>query len=150
MSARPVTPLLDWLLCAAAIVPFAGAAVAAVWGPTVWRPAAEIALVGYATAVLGFIGGHRWGNEVSSRGNAFLMGAATLPALAAWAALMLILIRGEGRIGLGVLLAAFAVSWVWDVLSPQLPGWYKPMRTLMTVGAMASVGLVFWATARGG
>lgn len=146
---NPVTPLLDWLLCIAAIAPFLALAIAGVWGPTGWRAPAETGLVGYAAIVLGFIGGHRWGEEVGRRGNAVLMFLATLPALAAWAAFLLILIRGEGRVGLALLIGAMAGSVAWDLLSPTVPRWYKPMRVVMALGAIASLGLVLWASMRG-
>lgn len=146
---NPVTPLLDWLLCIAAIVPFATLALGGVWGPVGWRAPAETALVGYAAIVLGFFGGHRWGEEVGRRGNAVLMFLSVLPAVAGWAGFLLILVRGEGRIGLMLLVGAMVVSAAWDLLSPAVPRWYKPMRAMMAVGAIGSLALVLWASMQG-
>lgn len=147
-TARPVTPLLDWMVCVAAIFPFILSAGLFAFGPPNYAGPALLWLTTYSVVVLSFIGGHRWGAEVSGRGNAFLMLAATLPALLGWAVLVLPPQLVTSVRGLSLLLIATLATWVWDLVSPQIPGWYKPLRSAMAVGASLSLALGIWKAAQ--
>ncbi len=147
-AARPVTPLLTWMICVAAVFPFALSAGLFAFGPPNLAGPALLWLTTYAVVVTSFIGGHRWGLEVQSRGNAFLLLAAIAPALIAWSVLVLPPQTVTSFRGLTILLVLTVVTWVWDVLTAELPGWYKPMRTVMAIGAAATLALGAWKAAQ--
>lgn len=143
----PVTPLLNWLLAAAASLPFLGSAFLLAFGPAQMAGPALLWLTTYGVVTLSLIGGHRWGLEVASRGNAFLLLAAGAPAVIGWSILILPPSLITGFRGLVVLLILHALTLAWDLLGGALPRWYKPLRAAMGAAGLVSLGLGAWKAA---
>lgn len=99
-------------------------------------------LIGYSAAILAFLGGARWGQELARRPDDprwSVMGGATIPALIGWLAVPM---AGFPRISLIVLILAFAAMLVWDlwaIAHERLPHWYAPLRILASAGAMIAL-----------
>lgn len=130
-------PSLAWALGLAGVIPFVATAVTLVVAPPNLAGPALLALLTYACAVLSFLGGARWGAEVATpepRGGS--LAVAVLPALAGWALLTLPLSQPQHLGGFAV---AFLAQWLWDVRSSRLPGWYRRLRTMLTLGAVGSL-----------
>lgn len=137
-----------WALGVAGLIPFYSTALALWVGPPTLRGAALLALLAYAAAILSFLGGVRWGVETARAEGprTAALAISVLPSLLAWGALVgaaslppslqLVLL------GLGLLLVG-----VWDIRSPSLPPWYRRLRTVVTVLAVAAVA-IGWAKAR--
>jgi len=144
MTATPVTPLLTWFLIAVVITPFLFSSLLATMGVGVSQSTALIWLTTWSAIVLSFTGGARWGLEVASRGNVFLMLTGLAPAILAWAALNLPLQYQGGKVPLAIMAAAFVASGLWDLLSPTTPRWYKPMAVVITLAALLGLAVAFW------
>jgi uncharacterized membrane protein len=131
------------------LLPFLAATGLFVFGPASLAGPAMLALLAYATAILSFLGGARWGVEIARpmpRG--LVLTASILPALAAWALLI-----GSTRLAVAWQLAgfilAFAAQGVWDTRAPNLPPWYAPLRLMLTVVVVAVLGLACWKAQTG-
>lgn len=141
-------PTVAWGLGLAGLIPFFGAA-AALWvGPPTLRGVALLALLAYASAILSFLGGVRWGVETARpegpRTGPLIV--SVLPALVAWGALVgaasvppasQLLLLGAGLLAAGL----------WDVRSPSLPRWCRRLRVVLTGGALLALALA-WLKAR--
>lgn len=151
--APPVTPgaQAGWLYGLAGLIPFFAAA-AAIWaGPERlgrWAAVAALALLSYAATIISFLGGVRWGFELQRPGgpDPRLLFLSVTPQLAAWA---LLFARMPGATPLawrfGGLLAVLVVVGVADVLSRDLPEWYRTLRIPLTVGAgVALLAALAW------
>jgi glutaredoxin len=95
----------------------------------------------YGAVILSFVGAVHWGVAlVGGRLRMMRMAFSVLPALLAWAALLL-----PAAAGAWLLLAGF-VGWrAWEASPPvaeTLPGWYRGMRTRLT-GLVALLVLLF-------
>lgn len=126
-----------WALALSGLIPFLGcAAMVAAGGAD--AEAWLTALIAYGAVILSFLGGTRWGAalESGSPGPATLI-LSNLPALLAWAALLPL--DWPVPVRLGLLSAGLALMWLWDRRRP--PAWYPALRTVATLGALASLGL---------
>ncbi|MCI4644654.1 MAG: DUF3429 domain-containing protein [Hyphomonadaceae bacterium] len=147
--AIPPAPLA---LTIAGLMPFVGGALAcwALEGDIARQAAAYLTLLTYGAVVLSFLGGVRWGVEMS---DAMLtpprwgvMSAAILGALIGWALVLYYVLGAPSPWVFPIMAAAFAGHWLWDVLSRKaLPVWYDGLRTIASVGAVLSL-LAAWAT----
>ena len=98
-------------------------------------------LAAYGAVILSFVGAIHWGLAMVQRSvSAPVFYASIVPALVAWVALLIPTILGLP------LLAAGFVGWrLWEQrnVGPLLPGWFRAMRTVLTIGAVASL-LLGW------
>lgn len=147
--AIPPAPLA---LTIGGLMPFIGGALAA-WalnGDIARQAAAYLSLLTYSAAILSFLGGVRWGVEMSEAALTpprwGVMIASVLGGLLGWA-LVLYYVLGSPSPNVFLILAlAFAAHWVWDVTSRKaVPAWYEGLRTIASVGAIVSLSGT-WAT----
>ena len=98
-------------------------------------------LLAYGAVILSFVGAVHWGIALASgRLRIMRMALSVLPALLAWAALLL-----PAAAGAWLLLAGFLALRAWEASGPvadTLPAWYRRLRTRLT-GAVVLVLLVF-------
>ena len=136
MTARP--PTVTWLYGLLGLVPFAATAVASVLLTQPLKILAQLALLTYGALILSFLGGGRWGLEIGRpHVRAGVIGASMLPTVGCVLLLALGGLPASWRLcamGLGYLL-----MWAWDVRSADPPPWYRPLRHVLTAGAVASL-----------
>lgn len=99
---------------------------------------ARLMLLGYAVAILSFMGGVHWGLAMA-RGEAKMarLGPSVAPALVAWAGFLV-----GGRPGLWILAAAFAGLLAYDLSEVRrgaAPGWYPRLRWPLTAIVVISL-----------
>ena len=127
-------PPLAWLLGLAGLIPFVACGLLAV-GMDGDR--AAFALVAYGAVILAFLGGVHWGvalQEPSGRGERSRLGLGTLPSLAGWVALLLLLAVNAAA-ALGVLIVGFAGLAVVEARGTRLglvSGSYLKLRYVLT------------------
>lgn len=103
-------------------------------------------LMVYAAVSVSFLGGTRWGLAIANAPDApdaRALTAAALPALLAWVA-VLVALPPIDLIPLAFPIAAVALVglWWWDtraITAGRWPAWYRPLRALMSVTAVASI-----------
>lgn len=102
------------------------------WVPLPYVANAPFILTTYGAVILSFMGAVHWGvamaRQDQHRDNYFI--ASIIPALIAWAALLL-----TQAMALVILLVGFIGLYVYDrsvEKAQALPGWYIPMRTRLT------------------
>ena len=102
------------------------------WVPLPYVASAPAILTTYGAVILSFMGAVHWGVAMARkdqhRDNYFI--ASIIPALIAWAALLL-----TQAMALVILLVGFIGLYVYDrsvEKAQALPGWYIPMRTRLT------------------
>ena len=137
MRARAPAPPTVWLFGIFSIVPLFIAAWVYCYGPLNLRGAGLLGLIGYATALLSFLGGVRCGLEFARRMPRWRIIGASL--IAPFFAFFILLGAGSGRFDtvwqVSGLLLAFLLQWVWDVNDHDGPEWRPRLRTLLTAGA---------------
>ena len=137
MRARAPAPPTVWLFGVFSIVPLFIAAWVYCYGPLNLRGAGLLGLLGYATALLSFLGGVRCGLEFARRMPRWRIIGASL--IAPFFAFFILLGAGSGRFDtvwqVSGLLLAFLLQWVWDVNDHEGPEWRPRLRTLLTAGA---------------
>jgi Protein of unknown function (DUF3429) len=149
-------PLAAWILGLAGLIPFAVTLVARQIGVPPLNVAATPAYFAYCAVILSFLGGVRWGFEVSVRPEApgfFVLAGAVIPALVGWSAMTLQMLRPEAALGL--LMGGFALMWLWDAASSgpggrRLPQWYPALRGVLTLGVLVTGAAMFWLMRQGG
>jgi len=137
------------------LIPFlAGAIGLAVGGPAAIQ--AANALPVYAAVILSFLAGGRWAGELVLQGDAPRAGVMVLSillALAGWFAVILQVWSGpripfnSESAGWAILIAGFAVQYLWDraaVRGATFPGWYAPLRLILTLVAIACLIAAGW------
>jgi hypothetical protein len=94
----------------------------------------------YGAVILSFLGGIRWGTAIpssNSKSQNLDFGLSVLSSLAGWVSLLV-----SPLLGLSLLIAAFLLQSLWDVLSVErgmLPHWFGTLRMVLTVGAVLSL-----------
>jgi len=153
-------PVLTLLLGFGGLIPFAAGALGVFAGGQAEIQAAN-ALPVYAAVILSFLAGGRWTLEISLKPDAPSSGALLLAitlSLAGWLAVLLQVWSGprlpfDGELaGWGVLIGGFLIQYLWDrgaVRGGQLPAWYLPLRLLLTLGAVLSLGFAAFVRAGG-
>ena len=137
MRARAPAPTAVSPFGVFSIVPLFIAAWVYCYGPLNLRGAGLLGLLGYATALLSFLGGVRCGLEFARRMPRWRIIGASL--IAPFFAFFILLGAGSGRFDtvwqVSGLLLAFLLQWVWDVNDHDGPEWRPRLRTLLTAGA---------------
>lgn len=148
LAEAPGTPLI---LGFAGLVPFfAGAFGIALGGQAAQQ--AAIFLPVYAALILSFLAGGRWTAEIMLRADAPRTGVLLLAVALSLSGWLAVLMQGWNRpelpldaelAGWGILIAGFTVQYLWDrgaVRGGTLPRWYLPLRLVLTLGAVISLG----------
>jgi hypothetical protein len=124
-------------LCIAAVLPFVSAPLA--------NQLVSI-LIAYAAAVLSFLGGVRWGAELTRAPDdpsAFRLAAAAIPSCVSW---VVILLMDDAAVAVVVLWIAGAAHLVWDIAAARaglLPRWNSGLRVVLTLVASLCMLVVF-------
>ena len=134
-AGRPPQAVLGYGL--AGLLPFAAPPLATL----LWPPLADVAAlaaVAYGALILSFLGGARWGLEVTRAAPRFeVVTFAMLPTLVGLG--LLLLPAGARRFQLAGLALALALHLLWDKRSSGLPRWYLRLRAPLTAGAVAAL-----------
>jgi len=136
-----------WLISLSGLAPFLVCLVIAYGSPEGSAPhdAAVRAFLVYAALTLSFLGGARWGAELTRAPNApnlWRLVAAAVPSVVGLAAL---LPQTPFKVALGLLMLSGGIQLAWDVSASRaglLPPWNARVRTVMTVaGTLCSLAL---------
>jgi hypothetical protein len=135
MHARAPVPPVVWVFGVLSIVPLFIAAGLYCYGPGNMAGPGLLALLGYSTALLSFLGGIRCGLEFARRRPRWhVIGPAMSAPIIAF-----LLLLGSARFDvvwqISGFLLAFLLQWVWDVNDHEGPEWRPRLRTLLTAGA---------------
>lgn len=135
MRARAPAPPTVWLFGALSIVPLFIATWFYCYGPANMRGAGLLALLGYCTALLSYLGGIRCGLEFARRAPRWRIIAASM--IAPFFAFFLLLAAANFDVvwQISGFLLAFLLQWIWDVNDHDGPEWRPRLRTLLTAGA---------------
>ncbi|XBQ15392.1 MAG: DUF3429 domain-containing protein [Oceanicaulis sp.] len=143
-------PLAAIFLGFGGLIPFVAGALGLALGGQAELQAAN-ALPPYAAVILSFLAGGRWAGELVIHGDKPRTGVLVLAiviALAGWIAVPLQVWSRPGipinleLVGWGILIAGFVIQYLWDraaIRDATFPGWYLPLRLLLTVGAVISL-----------
>lgn len=126
------------------LIPFVAPVLAALlgWSPWPFGPSWSIVQLSYGAVILSFLGALHWGVAMTSQRlddatQRFAYLWSVIPSLFAWVALLL-----AGSLGSLLLSLVFVLQWIMDrrlQAVAQLPDWFIPLRTRLTVGAVASL-----------
>jgi hypothetical protein len=139
MAYRLTPPRAALILGLAALAPFVGSSLTFAYGPANLAGPALLALTVWSAVILGYLGGVRWGVELAGQPRTWALASSLSWTAVGW----LILIVPLPTVGwqLILFLAAFLAKWLWDVLSRELPPWYRHLRTWATAGACVSLAV---------
>ena len=99
---------------------------------------------GYAAIILAFLGAVHWGLAMQSNRHNYWYIWAVTPSLLATITLMLF----DAQWRLVALIPLFGLVWSVDMQAAQrglFPGWYMALRTQLTIGAIISLSVMFFA-----
>jgi len=119
------------------LLSFAAFSLAALVPSAFFHAAAPAVLLAYGAVILSFLGGIRWGLAIADDEAAGLfarLGFSVVPALLAWAGLLL-----PTQAGLLLLAAGFAVMLVADLRLAAAPPWYRQLRLPLSAGAICAL-----------
>lgn len=131
-------PAVTWAYGGLGLLPFAAGAVGALVAGGVLRSLVQLGLLVYGGLILSFLGGARWGLEISRRP----IRPAVISGSMAGAVLSTLLVAAMGAPPAWRLLALAAGhlgQWAWDVRSGDTPPWYPRLRHVLTAGAVLSL-----------
>ena len=131
-------PIVVWAYGILGLAPFASGAVASVAAGGAERAPMQLGLLIYGCLILTFLGGGRWGLEITRRP---IRGDVVSGSMAG-AVVSTLLVAATGVAPgwrLLVLALAHVGQWAWDVRSVRTPGWYPQLRLVLTCGAVASL-----------
>lgn len=140
-EAPPSLKRIAGLLTAAGVLPFIALAIATAMLPLPTNATAALWLAAYATAILSFLGGIRWGIAVADPpAQPTPLVLSVLSPLAGFALLPLYVttFSQSARVFL-VYALLFVVQLIWDWRSGAVPAWFKPMRMGATLVAVLSL-----------
>lgn len=152
MRRRDVTPKGPWVLGLLGLIPFYAALAGGQLAPSPYSGVCVTIFYAYGAIILSFLGGTRWGFEIGARpeGPGFftLFFSVTPSFLALIAAISQYV--GAG-LGLAILATGFLMTWLWDYFTSggstrRWPLWYRPLRTVLTLGALTAIAGQFWLT----
>ena len=124
------------------LIPFLAPPAAALIWPG-WAGLAALIQALYAALILSFLGGVRWGLAVSRPVvSPLTISLSMLPTIAALA--ILALLSHAQRMELWALALALALHWAWDARAHGAPPWFARLRTILTLGAVASLLAGAW------
>lgn len=125
----------------AGLLPFVAALLGFVFGGEARSAYFAQQFIAYGAVILSFVGAVHWGLALGSGQLAVMrMSISILPALLAWAALLL-----PATAAAWVLLGGFLALRAWEAMPPvchTLPAWYRALRTRLT-GAVVLMLLLF-------
>lgn len=135
MISRAPAPPTVWAFGVFSIVPLFIAAALYCYGPLNLRGAGLLALLGYCTALLSYLGGIRCGLEFERRRPRWRKIALSM--IAPFFAFFLLLGAAKFDVvwQISGFLLAFLLQWIWDVNDHDGPEWRPRLRTLLTAGA---------------
>ncbi|MBX7249932.1 MAG: DUF3429 domain-containing protein [Caulobacteraceae bacterium] len=140
MTRKAYIPWTVGLPAVLGLIPFFAAAGLYAWGRPDQAGVALLTLLTYSAVSLSFLGGARWGHEAAQeRPRAGIIAGASLAPLAGW--LLLVTPIPEPKWQLAGLITLFLLQWLWDARSRQLPPWWSPLRTGMTMGAVIALAV---------
>jgi hypothetical protein len=155
MRRRDITPKGPWVLGLLGLIPFYAALAGGQFAPAPYDGVSITAFFTYGALILSFLGGTRWGFEVGSRPDGpstVTLGFSVIPSLAA-------LVAANSQyvspiLGLGILMAGFVIMWLWDYgtsggSTRRWPLWYRPLRTVLSLGAITAIAGQIWLTTEG-
>jgi hypothetical protein len=133
-----------WALGLLGLIPFAAGAIVFGYGQPLWRGPALLGLLAYATAILSFLGGVRWGCEMNARAASPLaLTGSNLAPIAGFALLAAPGLTAAWQIGGFVL--AFVLQWLWDLQLRGAPPWWPRLRTALTAGVCVCLAVALEA-----
>jgi hypothetical protein len=152
MRRRDITPKAPWILGIWGLVPFYASVLGGQMAPAPFSGVAVTIFYVYGAVILSFLGGTRWGLEVSARPEGpsfFTLLFAVIPSLLAVVGAISQYVGPF--IGLGTLAAGFVMMWLWDYATSggstrRWPLWYRPLRTALTIGALGAIAAQAWFT----
>jgi hypothetical protein len=155
MRRRDITPKGPWVLGLLGLIPFFATLVAGQLAPSPYNGVAVTAFFAYGALILSFLGGARWGFEIGARPEGpgfFTLFFAIIPSLVGLVAAVSQYVAP--LLGLGILMAGFVLMWLWDYATSggstrRWPLWYRPLRSALTLGAVAAIGAQIWFTTGG-
>jgi hypothetical protein len=118
------------------LIPFWAPLAGAVLRPG-WTGAPGLQLA-YGGLILSFLGGVRLGRVLTAR-SASTTALSMLPSI--FGLVVAALPAGPLLLRYGLLIAGFALMWLWDVRSSDLPSGYRRLRTPLTAMAVAALAL---------
>ncbi len=139
-----------WMISGSGLAPFLVCLVIAYGSPedSALHDAAVRTFLVYAALTLSFLGGARWGAELTrapDAPNLWRLVAAAVPSVVGLAALVP---QTPPKVALGLLMLSGGIQLAWDVSASRaglLPPWNARVRTVMTVaGTLCSLAL--WPT----
>jgi hypothetical protein len=150
MRRRDIAPKGPWIIGILGLVPFCATLAGSIMATAPYDGVSTTLFYAYAGVILSFLGGARWGFEIGARPEApgfFTLCFSVLPSLIAAFAIVTQYIAP--LVGLGLLAGGFGLMWLWDVSSSgggtrRWPLWYRPLRTVLTLGALATLGVKAW------
>jgi hypothetical protein len=130
------------------LIPFAAPPLISLITPAHAEILGLVALV-YGALILSFLGGARWGNEVTRPVPRFgVVSLAMLPPICGLALLLATSLDRQAQ--LTAMAALLGLHFCWDAASTGLPGWYPRLRLLLTAAAIAALLAMAALAARGG
>jgi len=145
-------PFLTLLLGFGGLIPFAAGTIAIMAGGQAALQAA-VALPVYAAVILSFLAGGRWSAELVIRGDNPRAGVQLFSislSLLGWFAVIMQVWNRPGLpvdlelTGWALLIVGFILQFLWDrsaIRGATFPGWYLPLRLLLTLGAVMSLAI---------
>ncbi|KAL5252417.1 hypothetical protein ACHWQZ_G015253 [Mnemiopsis leidyi] len=137
-----IPPLPALTLGASGLIPFFAPPLYMIYNNWIFCSDGEFMHLAYSASILSFLGGVRWGltlptgaKEIPNWRN---LTYSVTPSLLAWTGVLLHCPLGYVPITVGLLGAG-----VIDVVWAGYPPWFKILRTILTVGALTSIGLLF-------
>lgn len=125
----------------AGLLPFVAALLGFLFGGEARQEYFAQQFIAYGAVILSFIGAVHWGVALGTGGLRIMrLSFSVLPALLAWAALLL-----PHAVAAWLLLIGFVALRAWEASPPvarTLPGWYRGLRTRLTL-AVGTLVLVF-------
>ncbi|MDP9103124.1 MAG: DUF3429 domain-containing protein [Pseudomonadota bacterium] len=103
-----------------------------------WSGAANLQLA-YGGLILSFLGGVRLGRALNAPEAFFTIALSMLPSIGGLVVAALPVSLSGPRYA--ILVLGFALMWWWDRSSKSLPGWYRRLRTPLTVCAIAALAV---------
>lgn len=143
---KPNIPAAPLWLTLSGVIPFIGLA-----GLMTANPAdgdlkihVGVILMTYAALILSFLGGVRWGAEMTHAApaspNSGALIASVVGTLVAWAIIILVLLRSPEKVHFVALAGMLVWQGLWDMRGgAALPAWYPRLRLIATLGAAASL-----------
>lgn len=135
--ANAPTPTIAYCLGFSGLIPFVAFSAISWLGPVDWHPTANTLLLGYAIAILSFMGGIHWGSAMTRQPDeeagmlVFPYVVSVVPALAAWLAFML-----PTDYQFAWLAFCFALLLAYDLRATKhgaMPSWYPRLRWPLTL-----------------